>query len=152
MKTRHKRIALVLGGLSAVGAITALVLNAFESNLVFFYSPSQVAAQEAPKQRIFRIGGLVEEGSVKRDGVNVNFVITDTAKAVPVRYQGILPDLFKEGKGVVAQGQLQGDVFVAREVLAKHDENYMPPEAAEAMRKAQGGDQAYGKTVQGAKP
>ena len=152
MKTRHKRIALVLGGVSAVGAITALVLNAFESNLVFFYSPSQVAAQEAPKQRIFRIGGLVEEGSVKRDGVHVNFVITDTAKAVPVRYQGILPDLFKEGKGVVAQGQLQGDVFVAREVLAKHDENYMPPEAAEAMKKAQGGDQAYGKTVQGAKP
>ncbi len=152
MKTRHKRVALALGGLAAVGAITALVLNAFESNLVFFYSPTQVVAQEAPKQRTFRIGGLVEEGSVKRDGVQVSFVITDTAKAVPVRYQGILPDLFKEGKGVVAQGQLQGDVFVAREVLAKHDENYMPPEAAEAMKKAQGGDQAYGKTVQGAKP
>ena len=152
MKTRHKRVALALGGLAAVGAITALVLNAFESNLVFFYSPSQVVAQEAPKQRTFRIGGLVEEGSVKRDGVQVSFVITDTAKAVPVRYQGILPDLFKEGKGVVAQGQLQGDVFVAREVLAKHDENYMPPEAAEAMKKAQGGDQAYGKSVQGAKP
>ena len=152
MKTRHKRVALALGGLAAVGAITALVVNAFESNLVFFYSPTQVVAQEAPKQRIFRIGGLVEEGSVKRDGVQVSFVITDTAKAVPVRYQGILPDLFKEGKGVVAQGQLQGDVFVAREVLAKHDENYMPPEAAEAMKKAQGGDQAYGKTVQGAKP
>jgi cytochrome c-type biogenesis protein CcmE len=152
MKTRHKRIALVLGGLACVGAITALVLNAFESNLVFFYSPSQVVAQEAPKQRTFRLGGLVEEGSVKRDGVQVNFVITDTAKAVPVRYQGILPDLFKEGKGVVAQGQLQGNVFVAREVLAKHDENYMPPEAAEAMRKAQGGDQGYGKTLQGAKP
>lgn len=152
MKTRHKRAALALGGLAAVGAITALVLNAFESNLVFFYSPSQVVAQEAPKQRTFRIGGLVEEGSVKRDGVHVNFVITDTAKAVHVRYQGILPDLFKEGKGVVAQGQLQGDVFMAREVLAKHDENYMPPEAAEAMKKAQGGDQAYGKSVQGAKP
>ena len=152
MKTRHKRVALALGGLAAVGAITALVLNAFESNLVFFYSPTQVVAQEAPKQRTFRIGGLVEEGSVKRDGVQVSFVITDTAKAVPVRYQGILPDLFKEGKGVVAQGQLQGDVLVAREVLAKHDENYMPPEAAEAMKKAQGGDQAYGKTVQGAKP
>ena len=152
MKTRHKRVALALGGLAAVGAITALVLNAFESNLVFFYSPTQVVAQEAPKQRIFRIGGLVEEGSVKRDGVQVSFVITDTAKAVPVRYQGILPDLFKEGKGVVAQGQLQGDVFVAREVLAKHDENYMPPEAAEAMKKAQGGDQTYGKSVQGAKP
>jgi cytochrome c-type biogenesis protein CcmE len=152
MKTRHKRVALALGGLAAVGAITALVLNAFESNLVFFYSPTQVVAQEAPKQRTFRIGGLVEEGSVKRDGVQVSFVITDTAKAVPVRYQGILPDLFKEGKGVVAQGQLQGDVFVAREVLAKHDENYMPPEAAEAMKKAQGGDQTYGKSVQGAKP
>ncbi|MEI8264591.1 MAG: cytochrome c maturation protein CcmE [Betaproteobacteria bacterium] len=152
MKTRHKRVVLALGGLAAVGAITALVLNAFESNLVFFYSPSQVVAHEAPRQRTFRIGGLVEEGSVKRDGVQVSFVITDTAKAVPVRYQGILPDLFKEGKGVVAQGQLQGDVFVAREVLAKHDENYMPPEAAEAMKKAQSGDQAYGKTVQGAKP
>ncbi|MEI6025508.1 MAG: cytochrome c maturation protein CcmE [Betaproteobacteria bacterium] len=152
MKTRHKRVALALGGLAAVGAITALVLNAFESNLVFFYSPSQVVAKEAPKQRTFRIGGLVEEGSVKREGVQVSFVITDTAKAVTVRYQGILPDLFKEGKGVVAQGQLQGDVFMAREVLAKHDENYMPPEAAEAMKRAQGGDPAYGKTVQGAKP
>ena len=152
MKTRHKRVALALGGLAAVGAITALVLNAFESNLVFFYSPTQVVAQEAPKQRTFRIGGLVEEGSVKRDGVQVNFVITDTAKTVPVRYQGILPDLFKEGKGVVAQGQLQGGVFVAREVLAKHDENYMPPEAEEAVKKAQGGYQVYGKTVQGAKP
>jgi cytochrome c-type biogenesis protein CcmE len=152
MKTRHKRVALALGGLAAVGAITALVLNAFESNLVFFYSPTQVVAQEAPKQRTFRIGGLVEEGSVKRDGVQVNFVITDTAKTVPVRYQGILPDLFKEGKGVVAQGQLQGGVFVAREVLAKHDENYLPPEAEEAVKKAQGGYQAYGKTVQGAKP
>ena len=152
MKTRHKRVALVLGGVAAVGAIVALVLNAFESNLVFFYSPSQVVAQEAPKQRTFRIGGLVQEGSVKRDGVQVSFVITDTAKAVPVRYQGILPDLFKEGKGVVAQGQLQGEVFVAREVLAKHDENYMPPEAAEAMKKAQGGGPAYGKTLQGTKP
>ena len=152
MKPRHKRLALAGIGLAGSAAIVALVLNAFESNLVFFYSPTQVAANEAPAQRVFRIGGLVEEGSVKRDGVQVSFVITDTAKAVPVRYQGILPDLFKEGKGVVAQGQLQGEVFVAREVLAKHDENYMPPEAAEAMKKAQGGDQAYGKTVQGAKP
>jgi len=152
MKTRHKRVALALGGLAAVGAITSLVLNAFESNLVFFYSPTQVVAQEAPKQRIFRIGGLVEEGSVKRDGVQVSFVITDTAKAVPVRYQGILPDLFKEGKGVVAQGKMQGEVFLAREVLAKHDENYMPPEAAEALEKAKRGDQAYGQTVQGIKP
>jgi cytochrome c-type biogenesis protein CcmE len=103
---------------------------------VFFYSPTQVASKEAPVNRTFRLGGLVEAGSVKRDGVNVSFTVTDTVKAVPVRYTGILPDLFKEGKGVVAQGQLQGGEFVAKEVLAKHDENYMPPEAAEALKKA----------------
>lgn len=152
MKPRHKRLAFAGLGLAAVGAIVALVLNAFESNLVFFYSPTQVAANEAPRQRTFRVGGLVQEGSVRRDGVQVHFVVTDTAKAIPVRYEGILPDLFKEGKGVVAQGQLQGEVFVAREVLAKHDENYMPPEAAEAMSKAQAGNGALGKTVQGMKP
>jgi cytochrome c-type biogenesis protein CcmE len=111
-----------------------------------------VASKEAPTQRVFRIGGLVQEGSVKREGVQVSFVITDTAKTVPVRYEGILPDLFKEGKGVVAQGKMQGEVFLAREVLAKHDENYMPPEAAEALEKAKRGDQAYGQTVQGIKP
>jgi cytochrome c-type biogenesis protein CcmE len=152
MKTRHKRLALVGVGLAGVGAIVALVLNAFESNLVFFYSPTQVASKEAPTQRVFRIGGLVQEGSVKREGVQVSFVITDTAKTVPVRYEGILPDLFKEGKGVVAQGKMQGEVFLAREVLAKQDENYMPPEAAEALEKAKRGDQAYGQTVQGIKP
>ena len=152
MKPRHQRLALALGALAAAGAVSALVLNAFESNLVFFYSPTQVAAQEAPKGRTFRVGGLVQEGSVKRDGTKVNFVITDTAQVVPVRYEGILPDLFKEGKGVVAQGQLQGGVFVAREVLAKHDENYMPPEAAEALEKAKKGDAKYGQTVQGIKP
>ena len=152
MKPRHRRLALALGALAAAGAVSALVLNAFESNLVFFYSPTQVAAQEAPKGRTFRVGGLVQEGSVKRDGTNVDFVITDTAQVVPVRYEGILPDLFKEGKGVVAQGQLQGGVFVAREVLAKHDENYMPPEAAEALEKAKKGDAKYGQTVQGLKP
>ena len=152
MKPRHQRLALVLGGLAAAGAVVALVLNAFESNLVFFYSPSQVAAQEAPKARTFRVGGLVQEGSVARSGTQVSFVITDTAHAVPVRYEGILPDLFKEGKGVVAQGQLQGGTFVAREVLAKHDENYMPPEAAEALEKAKKGDAKYGQTVQGIKP
>ena len=120
-----------------VGAATALVLNAFQSNLVFFYSPTQVVAREAPTQRTFRIGGLVQAGSVKRDGVDVSFMVTDTAQTIPVRYRGILPDLFKEGKGVVAQGQLGADgVFVAREVLAKHDENYMPPEAAEALKRA----------------
>jgi len=136
MKTRHKKLAIAAGVLCAVGTAAALVMNAFQSNLVFFYSPSQVAAKEAPTARTFRIGGLVQEGSVKRDGVMVHFVVTDTANTVPVRYQGILPDLFKEGKGVVAQGQLNAGVFEAREVLAKHDENYMPPEAAEAVKKA----------------
>jgi cytochrome c-type biogenesis protein CcmE len=136
MKPRHKRLALAGGALLSVSAIVALVLNAFQSNLVFFYSPSQVMANEAPESRTFRIGGLVEEGSVKREGVTVNFAVTDTAQTVRVRYDGILPDLFQEGKGVVAQGQLQGGTFVAREVLAKHDENYMPPEAAEAIKRA----------------
>ncbi len=137
MKPRQKRAMIIVGVLSAVGVAVALVLNAFNSNLVFFYSPTQVAANEAPQGRTFRIGGLVEEGTVAREGVTVRFVVTDTAKTVPVRYTGILPDLFKEGKGVVAQGQIGPDgVFVAREVLAKHDENYMPPEAAEALKNA----------------
>ncbi len=140
MKPRHKRFAIVGGVLLAVGAGVALVLNAFQSNLVFFYSPSQIAANEAPVARTFRLGGLVETGSVKRDGERVSFVVTDTARTVPVRFTGILPDLFKEGKGVVAQGQLKDGVFEAREVLAKHDENYMPPEAAEALKKAQQGN------------
>jgi len=140
MKPRHKRFAMLGGLLVAVGAVVALVLNAFNSNLVFFYSPSQVAQHEAPAGRTFRVGGLVETGSVKVEGVKVQFVITDTAQKIPVRFEGILPDLFKEGKGVVAQGQLQGGVFVAREVLAKHDENYMPPEAAEALKRAQHGN------------
>jgi cytochrome c-type biogenesis protein CcmE len=136
MKPRHKRFAILGGLLSATGIVVALVLNAFQSNLVFFYSPSQVVAKEAPSARTFRVGGLVEEGSVKINGTQVQFIITDSAQKVPVRYVGILPDLFKEGKGVVAQGQLQGEVFVAREVLAKHDENYMPPEAAGALKDA----------------
>ena len=136
MKPRQKRLAIAGGLLVSVAASAALVFNAFQSNLVFFYSPSQVASKEAPANRTFRLGGLVESGSVKREGVAVNFRVTDTAKTVPVRYVGILPDLFKEGKGVVAQGQLDGGVFVAREVLAKHDENYMPPEAAEALKRA----------------
>jgi cytochrome c-type biogenesis protein CcmE len=139
MKPRHKRLAIVGGVLLAVGGIAALVLTAFQSNLVFFYSPSQIAAKEVPDGRTFRLGGMVVDGSVKREGVQVNFVVTDTVKTVPVRYEGILPDLFKEGKGVVAQGQVQDGVFVAREVLAKHDENYMPPEAAEALKRAKEG-------------
>jgi cytochrome c-type biogenesis protein CcmE len=139
MKPRHKRLAIVAGIVCAVGVVIALVLNAFQSNLVFFYSPTQVEAHEAPPNRSFRLGGLVEKGTLKRDGVHVNFIVTDTSKSVPVQYEGILPDLFKEGKGVVAEGQLQGGIFIAREVLAKHDENYMPPEAAEALKRAQEG-------------
>ena len=138
MKPRHKRLAVIVGGLAALGVAAALVLSAFEQNLVFFFTPSQIAAQEAPQGKTFRIGGMVETGSVQRDGVEVRFLVTDTAKAVPVVYRGALPDLFREGKGVVAQGQLGADgVFRAREVLAKHDENYMPPEAADAVKRAQ---------------
>ena len=147
MKTRHKRIMMAVGALAVLGTATALVLNAFNSNLVFFYSPTQVAAKEAPTGRTFRLGGMVEAGSVRRDGVNVHFVVTDTVKSVPVQYQGILPDLFKEGKGVVAQGQLKDGHFEAREVLAKHDENYMPPEAAEALRQAGKNTNAMSQTV-----
>ena len=139
MKPRQKRIAMVGGLLCAVGIVVALVLNAFQSNMVFFYSPSQVVAHEAPTLRTFRVGGLVQAGTVKRDGLKVNFIVTDTAKTVPVIYEGILPDLFQEGKGVVAQGQMKDGVFLAREVLAKHDENYMPPEAADAVKRAQKG-------------
>jgi cytochrome c-type biogenesis protein CcmE len=139
MKPRLRRAAIALGILSAVGVAAGLILNAFNSNLVFFYTPTQIADHEAPQGRSFRVGGLVQAGSVKRDGVTVRFMVTDTAKVVAVRYEGVLPDLFKEGKGVVAQGQLESDgVFVAREVLAKHDENYMPPEAAEALRRGGG--------------
>ena len=139
MKTRHKRLLLILAGLIILGAVAALVLNAFQSNLVFFFSPTQVAAGEAPKGKAFRIGGMVKEGSIRReaDGVTLSFVVTDTEKDMAVRYKGILPDLFKEGKGAVAQGKIGDDgVFVASEVLAKHDENYMPPEAAQAVGEA----------------
>lgn len=137
MKPRQKRAAIILGALAALGVAVALVLNAFNSNLVFFYTPTQIADKEAPQGRTFRVGGMVQVGSLARDGVTVRFSVTDTAKAIVVRYDGVLPDLFKEGKGVVAQGQLGADgVFVAREVLAKHDENYMPPEAAEAVKRA----------------
>ena len=148
MTPRKKRFAIAGGVLAAVAAAVALILNAFQSNLVFFYSPSQVAQHEAPAGRSFRIGGMVEAGTLQRDGTHIRFVVTDTAKSVPVRYVGILPDLFKEGKGVVAQGQLEDGVFVAREILAKHDENYMAPEAAEAMKRAQQGkDQKLAETI-----
>lgn len=137
MNTRQKRFAIILGGLTALGIAAALILNAFQSNLVFFFTPTQVAAGEAPKDRTFRIGGLVKEGSLVRQDVTVRFVVTDTAKEIPVSYKGILPDLFQEGKGVVAQGSLGADgQFTASEVLAKHDENYMPPEAKAAVDQA----------------
>ena len=136
MKPRHAGSLWIGAGVAVLGVAVALVLNAFQSNLVFFFSPTQVAANDAPQGRAFRIGGLVEEKSLKRDadGLTVHFIVTDTAKTIPVVYTGILPDLFKEGKGVVAQGKLGRDgVFHATEVLAKHDENYMPPEAADAL-------------------
>jgi cytochrome c-type biogenesis protein CcmE len=137
VKPRHKRIAAIAIGVVALGVATALVLSAFQENLVFFFTPSEVVANKAPQGRTFRIGGMVENGSVKREGVEVRFMVTDTAKSLPVVYKGSLPDLFREGKGVVAQGQLGADgVFRANEVLAKHDENYMPPEAKLAVEKA----------------
>ena len=139
MKRRHKRIGFVVAGLSGLGIAAALALNAFQDNLVFFFSPSQVAANEAPTGRTFRVGGLVQEGTVRRDtdGLTVRFTVTDTAQSIPVVYKGILPDLFKEGKGCVAQGKVAADgVFYADQVLAKHDENYMPPEAGQAIDNA----------------
>lgn len=142
MKPRHKRFIAIAAALTALGGATALVLNAFQSNLVFFFSPSQIASKEAPIGKSFRLGGLVQTGTVARepDGVTVRFAVTDMAHTVPVVYRGILPDLFREGKGVVAQGRLDaGGVFRAEQVLAKHDENYMPPEAAVALEKARGG-------------
>ncbi len=147
MKRRHKRIAFILVGVAALSVAAFLVLTAFNNNLVFFFSPTQVAAKEAPINRTFRIGGLVQEGSLKREGLKANFVVTDTAASIPVVYNGILPDLFKEGKGCVAQGRIGEDgVFHAEQVLAKHDENYMPPEAGEAIDKAKHAKEAS-KTV-----
>ena len=139
MTRRQRRLGILLAALVCAGAATALTLNAFRSNLVFFFSPSQIAAKEAPVAQVFRLGGLVERGSIQRerDGMTIRFIVTDTARGVPVVYRGLLPDLFREGKGVVARGRLGEDgVFVANEVLAKHDENYMPPEAADALRRA----------------
>ncbi len=140
MNTRFKkRFAFILVGVVTLGAVTMLVLNAFNSNLVFFYSPTQVNAGEVTGERAFRLGGLVEEGSLNRedDGLTIHFRVTDNAETVPVKYVGILPDLFREGQGVVTQGRLENGLFVASEVLAKHDENYMPAEVAEALEKAE---------------
>jgi cytochrome c-type biogenesis protein CcmE len=139
MKRRHKRISFIVVGLGGLAIAAYLVASAFRNNLVFFFSPTQVAAKEAPLDRTFRIGGLVQEGTLKRDndGLTVRFIVTDTAASIPVVYKGILPDLFKEGRGCVAQGKIGADgVFQADQVLAKHDENYMPPEAGKAIDKA----------------
>jgi cytochrome c-type biogenesis protein CcmE len=138
MKPRQKRIALIVGGLAALGIASAFVLNALDSNIAFFVTPSEIAAGKAPQGKAFRVGGMVKEGSVVRDNLTVSFIITDTAQDVKVSYTGILPDLFKEGKGAVAQGRINPDgSFSATEVLAKHDENYMPPEAQHAVDQAQ---------------
>ena len=140
MNPRKKRITLIVGGLAALSVATALVANALDSSIAFYFTPTQVAADEAPRNKAFRIGGMVKEGSIRRDadGLTVQFVITDTAREVPVSYKGILPDLFKETKGAVVQGKIGDDGrFVATEVLAKHDENYMPPEAQHAIDTAQ---------------
>ncbi|MEY3638290.1 MAG: Cytochrome c-type biosis protein CcmE [Pseudomonadota bacterium] len=138
MKPRHQRFLFITAGVAVLAIAGMFVLNAFQSNLVFFFTPTQVSNGEAPKERAFRVGGMVKEGSLKKDGENVQFVVTDFAHDVPVSYKGMLPDLFKEGKGVVAQGKLlEANQFSASEVLAKHDENYMPPEAKHALDQAE---------------
>jgi cytochrome c-type biogenesis protein CcmE len=138
MKPRQKRIALIVGGLVSLAIAATLALNALDSNIALYVTPSEIAAGKSPQGKAFRIGGLVKEGSVKRTDMTVRFVVTDTVKEIPVAYTGILPDLFRDGKGAVVQGRLGSDgVFVASEVLAKHDENYMPPEAAAALKQAQ---------------
>ena len=148
MTARQRRFMWVAIGVLVLCAAAAFVLNAFQSNLVFFFTPTQVAQGEAPQGRVFRIGGLVKDGSLQRQDMQVQFVVTDTARDIPVVYSGLLPDLFKEGKGVVAQGRLGADgLFTATEVLAKHDENYMPPEAQHALDKA-----TAGKAAQTVKP
>lgn len=138
MKPRHKRAMIIIGALIAIGIAALLILNALNSNIALYVTPSEVAAGKSPQGQVFRIGGLVKEGSVKRDGITVHFVVTDLVKDIPVSYTGILPDLFKEGKGAVIQGRLDTHgQFIASEVLAKHDENYMPPEAKHALEEAQ---------------
>jgi cytochrome c-type biogenesis protein CcmE len=148
LSPRQTRFALIAGGVLVLALAAAFVLNAFQNNLVFFFTPTQVLKGEAPKNKTFRIGGLVKVGSLQRDGTEVSFVVTDTAQDIPVRYTGLLPDLFKEGKGVVAQGRLDAQgLMTASEVLAKHDENYMPPEAQHALDEA-----AQARAAQSVKP
>ena len=137
MTPKRRRLWMLVASLVVLGAAVALVLTELNDNLVFFYSPSQVAEKNVPAERRFRLGGLVEMGSVKKNGQEVRFTVTDTHKTIAVVYRGLLPNLFREGQGVIAEGSLGPDcVFVAREVLAKHDENYMPPEVAKAIKEA----------------
>jgi cytochrome c-type biogenesis protein CcmE len=149
MTPRQRRTTLIIGGLVAIGLATFFVLRAFNENLVFFYTPTQIASKEAPVNKNFRIGGMVVQNSLQREpgGLKVAFVVTDMVNSTPVEYNGILPDLFKEGKGVVAQGKLNGQgVFVASQVLAKHDENYMPPEAKSALDAAKASQEQKAKS------
>ena len=151
MKAWKRRGALVAGGLAVVGIAAALVLNALNSNIALYVTPTEVATGKAPQGQAFRIGGLVKDGSLRRDNLTVHFIVTDTVREIPVSYTGILPDLFKEGKGAVVQGRMNPDGnFAATEVLAKHDENYMPPEAKQAIETAQRGQGAAAQKV--AKP
>ena len=137
MKPRHKRLAIIVGGLSTLGIATYFVFGALKTNMNMFYTPTEVVEGKSPKDHVFRVGGLVKQGSLDRRDITAHFIVTDTAKEIPVAYTGILPDLFKEGKGVVAQGKIGPDgLFIASEVLAKHDENYMPPEAKHALDQA----------------
>lgn len=137
MKPRHKRALLIVAAIAVIGVAALLILNALNSNIALYVTPSEVAAGKSPQGQAFRIGGMVKDDSVKRDGLTVHFVITDLVKDIPVSYTGILPDLFKEGKGAVIQGRLDANgQFIASEVLAKHDENYMPPEAQHALEQA----------------
>jgi cytochrome c-type biogenesis protein CcmE len=135
MKPRHQRAALIAGGLASIGLAAYFVLTAFENSLVFFFTPSQVAQGKAPHHRAFRLGGVVKGGTVQRQDLTVSFVMTDTIHEVRVTYTGILPDLFREGKGAVVQGQFNGaGTFTASEVLAKHDENYEAQHALDQAR------------------
>jgi cytochrome c-type biogenesis protein CcmE len=146
MKPKRRRLWLLVGSLCVLGAAATLVLTALNDNIVFFYSPTQIADKKPGPERRFRLGGLVEPGSLKKDGQEARFTITDMAKTVPVVYRGLLPDLFREGQGVIAEGTLGADgVFTAREVLAKHDENYMPPEVAKALKESGRWNEGAGK-------
>ena len=150
MKQRHKRLIFILGGLAGLALAATFVFNALNSNMQFFFSPTEVVQNKAPQNSSFRLGGLVEEGSLNRedDGLTVHFHVTDNAESIQVTYKGILPDLFREGQGIVTQGRFnETGNFIATEVLAKHDEEYMPPEVADALKKAEEANKAAGGSI-----